>query len=72
MKDRSPFFAACCIAATALLLSLAGCSSSESRAREAFNDYQAATAAGDLIAARIALLQLVAAKDVINKMSIRS
>lgn len=63
MKDRSPFFAACCIAATALSLSLAGCNSSESRAREAFSDYQAASAAGDLIAARIALLQLVAAKD---------
>ena len=63
MKGRSPFFAACCIAATALSLSLAGCNSSDSRAREAFSDYQAASAAGDLIAARIALLQLVAAKD---------
>jgi predicted Zn-dependent protease len=63
MKDRSPFFAACCFVATALSLSLAGCNSSESRAREAFSDYQAASAAGDLVAARIALLQLVAAKD---------
>lgn len=63
MKDRSPFFAACCFAATALSLSLAGCNSSESRAREAFSDYQAASAAGDLFAARVALLQLVAAKD---------
>ena len=46
MKGRSPFFAACCIAATALSLSLASCNSSDSRAREAFSDYQAASAAG--------------------------
>ena len=63
MKDRGPFFAACCIAATALSLTLAGCDSSESRARQALAEFQAASAAGDLIAARIALLQLVAAED---------
>ena len=63
MKYRGPFFAACCFAATALCLSLTGCDSSESRAREALADYQAASAAGDLRAARIALLQLVAAED---------
>src|ERR671918_701606 len=62
MKDRSPFFAACCFAAT-LSLALAGCDSSESRAREAFNAYRAASAAGDIGAARVALLQLVAAED---------
>jgi predicted Zn-dependent protease len=63
MKDRRPFFAACCFAATALSLMLTGCDSSESRARQALADYQAASAAGDLRAARIALLQLVAAED---------
>jgi predicted Zn-dependent protease len=63
MKDRRPFFAACCFAATALSLLLTGCDSSESRARQALADYQAASAAGDLRAARIALLQLVSAED---------
>ena len=63
MRDRSAFFAACCIAATALSAILAGCDSSESDAREAYAEYQAASAAGDLPAARIALLQLVNAKD---------
>jgi predicted Zn-dependent protease len=63
MKHRSPFFAACCFVATALCLFLAGCDSSESRARQALADYQAASAAGDIRAARIALLQLVAAED---------
>ena len=63
MKVRSSFFAACCSAATALCLLLTGCNSSESRAAEAFADYQEASAAGDLRAARIALLQLVAAED---------
>lgn len=63
MKVRSPFFAACCFAATALSLSLAGCNSRESRAREAFNDFQAASASGDMIGQRKALLQLVAADD---------
>ena len=48
MRHRSPFFAACCIAATALAVLLGGCESSESRAREAYNDYQTASAAGDL------------------------
>jgi predicted Zn-dependent protease len=42
---------------------LAGCSSSDSRARAALGDYQAATAANDLSAARKALLELVLAKD---------
>jgi predicted Zn-dependent protease len=63
MRDRSAFFAACCIAATALSAILAGCDSSESDARQAYAEYQAASAAGDLPAARIALLELVNAKD---------
>jgi predicted Zn-dependent protease len=63
MKVRTPFFAVCCSAATALSLAVAGCSSADSRAKQAFIDYQAASAAGDLNAARIALLQLVGAKD---------
>jgi predicted Zn-dependent protease len=63
MKDRSPFFAACCFAATALSLLLGGCSSPEERARQSFSEYQVAAAAGDLFKARIALLQVVAAKD---------
>src|SRR5437762_1748937 len=41
----------------------AGCSSSDSRARNALSEYQAATAANNLPAARKALLQLVRAKD---------
>jgi predicted Zn-dependent protease len=63
MKVRSPFFAACCFAATALSVALAGCSSSESKAREGYGEYQAAIAAGDLLAARRALLEIVAVKD---------
>src|SRR5437763_91848 len=41
----------------------AGCSSSDSRAQAALNDYQAAAATNNLFAARKALLQLVRAKD---------
>lgn len=63
MKVRSPFFAACCSAATALCLLIAGCSSPEAQARESFNNYQAALASGDLFSARVALLQAVGAKD---------
>ena len=63
MKVRSPFFAACCIAATALSLVLSGCNSAESRANAALGDYQAAMAAGDLRSARRALQRLVAAQD---------
>src|SRR4051812_45951697 len=63
MKVQSPFFTACCIAATALSLALSGCNSAESRANAALGDYQAAMATGDLRAARGALLRLVAAKD---------
>lgn len=42
---------------------IAGCSSSDSKARAALGEYQAATAANDLPAARQALLELVKAKD---------
>jgi len=63
MKGRSSFFgnALCGIAATVLLLS--GCRSAESRAQEAYGEYQSAVAAGDLAAARLALLQLVSVDD---------
>jgi tetratricopeptide (TPR) repeat protein len=44
-------------------IAVAGCSSSDSRARAALGDYQTATAANDLPAARRALLELVLAKD---------
>src|SRR5579859_3187175 len=44
-------------------LLLVGCSSSESRAKAALGEYQAAAAANDLLGARKALLQLVRAKD---------
>lgn len=63
MKRQGRFFAVCCIAATGLSLALSACNSSEAEAAEAFNEYQAASAAGDLINARIALLKVVAAKD---------
>jgi len=63
MRHRSPFFAACCIAATALAVLLGGCESSESRAREAYNDYQTASAAGDLRAMRKALSALLRETD---------
>ena len=63
MKVRGPFFAACCIAATALSLTLPGCTSREEQAQAAFGEYQAAAAAGDLIATRIALLKLVGVQD---------
>ncbi|GAA4745166.1 hypothetical protein GCM10023264_08130 [Sphingomonas daechungensis] len=63
MKVRSPFFAACCIAATALSLSLGACTSRDEAARQGYAEYQAAFAAGDLEAARKALLKVVQAKD---------
>ena len=63
MKVRSPFFAACCFAATALCLIISGCNSSESQARDSLGEYQTAVAAGDLFAARRALLQVVAVRD---------
>jgi predicted Zn-dependent protease len=63
MKARSPFFAACCIAATALSVTSSGCNSRESRTRAALAQYQQAAEAGDLIASRIALLALVGADD---------
>jgi predicted Zn-dependent protease len=63
MSERSAFFAACCIAATALSVFLAACDSPESKAQEAYGEYQAATASGDLAAARGALKRLVAVKD---------
>src|SRR3954451_17964333 len=42
---------------------IAGCSSSDSKARAALNDYQTASAANNLPAARQALLKVVRAKD---------
>ena len=60
---RSPFFAACCIAATALCLPISACTSNETQAREYYAEYQVAAAAGDLVAARTALLQTVAVQD---------
>ena len=44
-----------------------GCSSSDSRARTALGEYQTATAANDLPAARKALLELVQAKDDVSE-----
>jgi tetratricopeptide (TPR) repeat protein len=44
-------------------VAVAGCSSSDSRARAALVEYQAASAANDLPGARKALLELVQAKD---------
>lgn len=41
----------------------AGCSSSDARARDALNAYQAAAASNDMVAAKKALLELVRAKD---------
>src|SRR4051794_20353158 len=45
------------------VIAVAGCSSSDSRARAALGEYQAASAANDLPAARRALLELVGAED---------
>ena len=42
---------------------LAGCGTSDSRAKHALEDYQAATASNDLAGARKALLELVSAKE---------
>lgn len=63
MKRRNALIrsALCGIAATVLLLP--GCRSAESRAQEVFGQYQSAEAAGDLIAARNALVELVAIDD---------
>jgi predicted Zn-dependent protease len=63
MKDRSAFFAACCIAATAVAVLVSGCESSDSRARDAYNDYQTAMAGGNLRQARRALQHLVRIED---------
>src|SRR5437763_1847643 len=51
------------VAWLSVAVALAGCSSSDSRARAALGEYQAATAANDLPGARKALLELVRAKD---------
>src|SRR5437764_7833155 len=51
------------VAWLSVAVALAGCSSSDSRARAALDEYQTATAANDLPAARKALLELVGAKD---------
>jgi predicted Zn-dependent protease len=51
---------AACLSAA---LMSAGCSSSDARARAALGEYQAASAANDLVGARQALLELVRAKD---------
>jgi predicted Zn-dependent protease len=63
MRERSAFFAACCIAATGLSVLLGGCGSSESRASDAYDAYQTALAGGDLATAREALQELVRIKD---------
>ena len=63
MTSRRPFFAACCIAATALCLPISACTSNEAQAQEYYAQYQVAAAAGDLVAARVALLQTVAVQD---------
>lgn len=52
--------AAVCLSAAC---SLAACGSSDAKARDALNAYQTATAANDLVGARLALLKLVRAKD---------
>ena len=51
---------AACLSAAFLTV---GCSSSDAKARAALSDYQAAAAANDMVGARMALLQLVRAKD---------
>src|SRR6476661_3211943 len=48
-------------------VAIAGCSSSDSKARAALGDYQSATAANNLPAARKALLELVRAKDDVSE-----
>jgi Flp pilus assembly protein TadD len=50
---------------TLCLFSLSACHSREDQARKAFDQYQAANASGDLIAARTALLALVSADDTV-------
>ena len=51
---------AACLSAPFLI---AGCSSSDARARDALTEYQSASAVNDLVGARQALLKLVKAKD---------
>ena len=63
MNRQDTLFAIRFGAFAAIALLLAGCGSAEYRARQAFRDYQAADAAGDLHASRVALLHLVAARD---------
>jgi predicted Zn-dependent protease len=63
MNRQNTLFAIRFGAIAAIAILLAGCGSAEYRARQAFRDYQAAAAAGDLRAARVALLHLVTARD---------
>jgi len=58
-----PPFKVFLLATLAMSASLAGCQSREARAKKAFDSYQAASATGDLVATRNALLQLVAQDD---------
>jgi predicted Zn-dependent protease len=62
MNLRKPL-RAISLLALGFAFALSGCQSKEERARGAFDQYQAATASGDLIAARRALLKLVARDD---------
>jgi len=55
------------VAWLSVAVALTGCSSSDSRARAALSEYQTATAANDLPAARKALLELVRAKDDVSE-----
>lgn len=51
------------LAAALGLIMMGGCDSSATRAQSAYAEYQAAAAAGDLFAARAALMKLVSAED---------
>lgn len=60
MKNRTLFFGLCALVATVGSLPLGGCSYVRAyKARAAYNEYQEAITAGDLLQARIALLKLV-------------
>ena len=63
MKNRTLFFALCAMGLAAATPLLSGCGLLGSRATQAYSDYQAALAAGDMTRAQIALLTLVNAKE---------
>lgn len=63
MNERASFFRLCCFGTIAVAVLLMGCTSNDTRAQKAFNNYEAALNAGNLVGARKSLLRAVNDRD---------